>query len=463
MTSDIEPNEELHTQIQYRLIEKLSESERRYRELVESLQEIVFQSNEKGQLTFLNYAWTEILGYNQEESLGKPIHDFLHPEDQTVFQNLLTQLSGHDLVDSMAPSNSKILPNRQELRFYNQTGEIVYLELSARWIKLSNLDPSKEGLSGSLIDITARKQAQMREREKAELAEITLQKLQQTQIQLIQTEKMSSLGQLVAGVAHELNNPINFIYANLVYAQQYTEDLLRLVQLYQQQYPNPTVEIQQIIKSIDLDFLQVDLNKLLRSMQVGTERIKNIVKSLRTFSRLDEAEIKAVNIHEGIDSSLMLLHQHLQPKEDYPAIQVIKKYGQLPLIECYPGQLNQVFMNILSNAIDALNRNNQKKTIEEINNDPSKITIHTALLDSDWVEISIKDNGPGITAGIKQRIFDPFFTTKPVGEGTGLGLSVSYQIVVVNHSGTIECISVVGKGAEFRITIPIKQITTHSP
>lgn len=426
------------------------------------MHEIVFQSNERGELTFLNYAWTDILGYKQQESLGKAISDFLHPEDKTIFQSLFAQLSCQNPTHSIAQSQEKTLTplvKRQELRFHHHNGEIVFLELSARWIKLSNLDPTKGGLSGSLIDITARKQAEMREREKAELAEITLHKLQQAQIQLIQTEKMSSLGQLVAGVAHEINNPVNFIHANLVYARQYTEDLLKLIQLYQHQYPHPTLEIQHLIKSIDLDFLTMDLDKLLKSMSVGTERIQNIVRSLRTFSRLDEAELKAVNIHEGIESTLMLLHQRLQPQPHHPAIQVIKEYGSLPLIECYSGQLNQVFMNILSNAIDALSQDNQKKIPEETRKSSSTITIQTTLLDSDWAEISIKDNGPGITASIKQRIFDPFFTTKRVGEGTGLGLSISYQIIVENHSGKIECISVMGKGAEFRITIPIKQKT----
>lgn len=285
----------------------------------------------------------------------------------------------------------------------------------------------------------------------------TLQELQNTQVQLIQTEKMSSLGQLVAGVAHEINNPVNFIYGNLMYVREYIQQLLALTNLYQQQYPQDNPEISILIHQIDLEFIIDDLPKILSSMVVGTERIREIVLTLRNFSRLDEAEMKPVDIHEGIDSTLLILQHHLKGKSEQQEIQIIKDYDNLPLVECYAGGLNQVFMNILSNAIDALREQEMECLKEEIKQHPSFITIHTKVKNQECVVISIKDNGSGITEEIKTRLFDPFFTTKPVGKGTGLGLSISYQIVVDKHKGKIKCVSAPEKGTEFMIEIPIKQ------
>ncbi|MEH2413425.1 sensor histidine kinase [Nostoc sp.] len=286
----------------------------------------------------------------------------------------------------------------------------------------------------------------------------TLQELQNTQVQLIQTEKMSSLGQLVAGVAHEINNPVNFIYGNLMYVREYIQQLLTLTNLYQQQYPDDNPEITILIDQIDLEFLIDDLPKILSSMEVGTDRIREIVLTLRNFSRLDEAEMKPVNIHEGIDSTLLILQHSLKGKSEQQEITIIKDYGNLPLVECYAGGLNQVFMNILSNAIDALRQQEMERLKEEIKQHPSFITIYTEIKNQECVVISIKDNGSGITEEVKTRLFDPFFTTKPVGKGTGLGLSISYQIVVDKHKGKIKCVSAPKKGTEFVIEIPIKQI-----
>ncbi|BAY27941.1 multi-sensor signal transduction multi-kinase [Calothrix sp. NIES-2100] len=284
----------------------------------------------------------------------------------------------------------------------------------------------------------------------------TLRELKVTQTKLIQSEKMSSLGQLVAGVAHEINNPINFIYANIEPTNNYITSMLHLIDVYQQEYPQVTPLIQQTKEDIDWEFLIEDLQKILDSMKMGANRIRNIVLGLRNFSRLDEADIKSVDIHEGIDNALMLLQPSLIPKANYPEITVIKDYAKLPAIACYASQLNQVFLNILNNAIDALHRHNQQRAIAEIENYRSTITICTQVINNDWVCISIKDNGTGIPQNIKERIFDPFFTTKPVGEGTGLGLSISYQIIVDKHGGKIDCISVPGEGAEFVIKIPIQ-------
>ena len=276
----------------------------------------------------------------------------------------------------------------------------------------------------------------------------TLQELQQTQIKMVQSEKMSSIGQMVAGVAHEINNPVNFIHGNLIHAHDYTQDLLRLVRLYQQAYPAPIEPVEAELEIIDLTFIRDDLPKLLQSMRVGTDRIREIVKSLRNFSRLDEAALKTVDIHEGIDSTLMILHNRLKPKTHTSYIEVIKDYGALPLVECYPSQLNQVFMNILANAIDAL---------EEAALDRPSVRIQTQVLDGNRIEICLSDNGPGIPNAIQSRLFDPFFTTKPVGKGTGLGLSISYQIVTERHQGTLQCRSKPDYGAEFVIMLPIRQ------
>lgn len=296
----------------------------------------------------------------------------------------------------------------------------------------------------------------------------TIKELKRTQSQLIQAEKMSSLGQLVAGVAHEINNPVSFIYGNISPAKDYIKDLLELVELYQQHYLEPEEEIAEKIENIELEFLTKDLAKLMDSIQVGAERIKAIVKSLRTFSRLDEAEVKEVNIHESIDSTLMILQTRLKPGLNQAEIQVIKEYGELPKIECYAGQLNQVFMNIISNAIDALNEGNKNQNIAEIQAEPISETLLapgavkgrtikiSTRVERDRVQIRIIDNGIGMSKKVIKRIFDPFYTTKSIGKGTGLGLSVSYQIIVDKHGGDLRCVSQEGVGTEFIIEIPIK-------
>ena len=281
--------------------------------------------------------------------------------------------------------------------------------------------------------------------------------LQKMQIKLIQSEKMSGLGQLAAGIAHEINNPINFIAGNLGYAQEYAHNLLKIIHLYQEDYVIPTPRIQTAIDEIELDFLEEDFIKILNSINLGTQRIQEIVKSMRIFSRVDEAEVKTVNIHEGIDSTLTLLHHRLKVKPDHPEIELIKEYGQLPQVECHAGQLNQVFMNIISNAIDALDESNQQRSFAEIQQHPNRIQISTKVIDDNWVAIHISDNGRGVCETVGPKLFDPFFTTKPIGKGTGLGLSISYQIIVEKHGGRLYCQPVSGKGIEFVIEIPIRQ------
>jgi two-component system, NtrC family, sensor kinase len=484
MKSDFLADNELHTQIQYRLIEQISESERRYRELVENLREIVFKCDKAGNLILLNKAWTLTLGYSAPECLNHPIDDYLHAEDRQLWLNFLNQM--HIKQDLAC----------WELRFHHKSTEIIWLELSAR-------SEAQGEISGSLTNITDRKRTQaalkeanealqmrieqlrfenherrqteatlLQSREQLRLQtqqlEVTLQELKQTQAKLLHAEKMSSLGQLVAGIAHEINNPVNFIYGNIIHVDEYIKDLLDLARLYQQHYSKPVKDIQDKIHKIDLDFLLADLPRLMSSMQMGANRISEIVLSLRNFSRLDEADIKSVNIHEGIDSTLMILQSRLKVGKDRNPIQVIKEYSELPQVECYAGQLNQVFMNLLTNAIDAVvsrckseavDREIQSQTVSQEDENviyfAPIIRIHTEILNELYVAIRIIDNGIGMDEITRKRIFDPFFTTKPVGKGTGLGLSISYQIIVEKHGGVLECSSELGKGTEFLIHLPI--------
>ncbi|MEL6137441.1 MAG: ATP-binding protein [Cyanobacteria bacterium J06628_6] len=285
--------------------------------------------------------------------------------------------------------------------------------------------------------------------------EQTLGELQQTQTQLVQAEKMSSLGQLVAGIAHEINNPVNFIHGNLRHIQGHSQALLELIYAYQVAYPDPPEAVKETEEEIELDFVQEDLQKIMQSMKIGSDRIREIVLSLRTFSRLDEAEFKNVNVHEGIDSTLMILRHRLKASPPRPAVEIIRDYDhELPLVACYPGQLNQVIMNILANAIDAVE--DKLKQTQGTDYQP-QITLRTGRLGQDWLEIAIVDNGPGIPPAVQKRIFEPFFTTKAVGKGTGMGMSISYQIIVEKHQGKLSVSSQPGEGTEFAIAIPIRQ------
>ncbi len=327
----------------------------------------------------------------------------------------------------------------------------------------------------------ALQQSEARERAKARELEQTLTRLQRTQAQLVQTEKMSSLGQLVAGVAHEINNPVSFITGNINYAKDYIQDLLHVLSLYREHYPQPVAVIQAEVEKIDLDFLMQDLPKLLRSMQVGADRIHQIVLSLRNFSRHDEAQMKPVDIHEGIKNTLLILQNRLKARGGKPEIQTIEEYGKLPLVECHAGQLNQVFMNLIGNAIDALEQVRESDycqapsdrvgegipredapcqavcKLDENSHCLPCIWIRTQVKEDNRVSISIIDNGEGMTREVQQKLFNPFFTTKPVGKGTGLGLSISYQIVVEKHGGELHCFSVPGQGTQFVIELPIQQ------
>ena len=287
-----------------------------------------------------------------------------------------------------------------------------------------------------------------------------LQELQQSQNHLVQSEKMSALGQLVAGVAHEINNPVTFIAGNLEHLNRYSQDILRVLALYQRHYSTPVDEIAALCDAIDLGFVQADLPAVLKSMKLGADRIQQIVVSLRNFSRHDESARKTVDIHTGIDSTLVILGHRLKANGAKPAIKLVKEYGDLPLVDCYVGQLNQVFMNLLSNAIDALEESLQAEAKNPTRTilSPAMVRVRTARLNETHITIQVYDNGMGIQEQMKRRLFDPFFTTKPIGKGTGLGLSISYEIVVEKHQGQLHYTSAPGQGTEFTIEIPIQQL-----
>ncbi|MGC9506119.1 PAS domain-containing sensor histidine kinase [Baaleninema sp.] len=395
----------------------------------------------------LNPAWEIVLGYSCQELKSLPFMELVHPEDrERSLEAAKTLVEGgvHETFEN---------------RYCCKDG-------SYRWLQWTSISLVEQQLIYAVArDVTQRKKTEiaLREsesqlRQKADRLSKTLQELRQTQMQLVQTEKMSSLGQLIAGVAHEINNPVNFIYGNLVHAKEYTEDILGLLQLYQDQDDKPSPEIQEEAEAIDLEFLVDDLPQLLSSMMVGANRIKDIVASLRNFSRMDEAEMSLVDLHEGIDSTLTILQNRIKAKPNRPAVDIIKEYSDLPKVECFVGQLNQVFMNIISNAVDALEERDRDRSYKEVEANPSSIRICTAKHGENAVSIRIIDNGPGIEPEVRDRLFEPFFTTKPMGKGTGLGLSISYQIITEKHGGTLTCRSVKGEGTEFEIVIPVDRI-----
>ncbi|MFM2429285.1 MAG: hypothetical protein RLZZ511_498 [Cyanobacteriota bacterium] len=322
------------------------------------------------------------------------------------------------------------------------------------------------GILGTYQDITARKQAdialqKLNQKLEFQTTELTsaLEQLQQSQLQLIQQEKMSALGNLVAGVAHEINNPVGFLSGNLQPAQDYVCDLFGLLDLYQKALPNPGQEIEEEIETIDLAYLREDLPKVLYSMREGIKRIQSISTSLRTFSRADTESKVPFNIYEGLDSTLLILKHRLKANEHRPAIEITTNYHEMQPVHCFPGQLNQVFMNLLANAIDALDESNQGKSFSEIQLQPNRITVTVQLSNcQQWATIKIQDNGIGMNEETKQRIFENLFTTKGVGKGTGLGLAIARQIIVEKHRGTVEVNSSLGQGTEFILKIPVETV-----
>ncbi|PSB42395.1 PAS domain-containing sensor histidine kinase, partial [filamentous cyanobacterium Phorm 6] len=423
-------------------------SEERYRSLAIATAQMVWTTNASGLFDKPQPDWTAYTGMRLEEMTDNWI-EAVHPEDRDRTIQAWTR----------AVETKSLYEVEHRLR----AADGRYRHFWVRAVPVLAEDGSVREWVGTHTDISDRvevlealKQSEGQYRSQAAELEKAVHELHQTQTQLIQTEKISSLGQLVAGVAHEINNPINFIYGNITHASAYATDLLSLLHLYQEKYPNPVPEIVEAAEDIEVDYLMEDFTKILESMKVGADRIRDLVVSLRNFSRLDEAQMKRVDIHEGIESTLLILQHRLKATASRPAIKIIKEYGDFPKIECYAGQLNQVFMNLIANAIDALEEYNSKRSAKDIYSCPNTIRISTST-NSNTVSIRISDNGLGITQEVIRNLFDPFFTTKPVGKGTGLGLSISYQIVVEKHRGKLQCFSVPGDGAEFLIEIPICQ------
>ncbi len=441
-------NARLYVQQQEK-VREIAQKEVEYRSIFESVNDGLLISNlETGKIIAANPTVCEIYGYNQEEWLHLTALDYLHPNCFYIFDNYLETLnSGKEFY-------TQAIAKRKNGSFFDVEAKAVSFIY-------------RDKLHGLMIlrDIT-QQQTALRDRKQAESAVIqksqelenALQELNQAQLQMVQNEKMATLGNLVAGVAHEVNNPIGFLKGSINNAEEYIKDLFAHIECYQENYPNPEEEVMEHGEEIDLEYLTEDLPKLLNSMRLATERIKDISTSLRTFSRADTAEKIACNIHEGIDSTILILKYRLKADDKRPAIEVIKEYGKLPSVKCFLGQLNQVFMNILANAIDALDMTNQGKTFAEIEANPHKITINTSESTvRKTVLISIKDNGSGMPESIRERIFDNLFTTKGVGKGTGLGLAIAKQIVEETHNGKISCNSKVGEGTEFVIELPINE------
>jgi signal transduction histidine kinase len=437
-----------------------------------AVEECIVWTNSRGQIKWCNASFERLLGQSRLFILGALLSD-----------KLPLQLDNQLVNDHPVEIALRTQEGGKRDYEFQQSGQALLLEVAWAFVKLgNNLGTEDDAASAVLVlrNVTQQRQAERRQQEINELLEqqvaqrtqelsqvnaqlqnetIQLQQLltelKATQAHLIQVEKMSSLGQLVAGIAHEVNNPINFIHANLTHVQDYADNLLNFVQICQRYHPQPVPEINSVAKEIDLEFLQGDLPKLLKSMKVGTERIRNIVLSLRNFSRMDEAEFKTINIHDGIDSTLLILQHRLRAESRRSDIEVMRDFGDLPLIECYPGELNQVFMNILVNAIDAIEESYAERMHCENQRYVGRITICTSVIDSQWVKIAIADNGMGMSAQVQQKIFNPFFTTKPIGTGTGMGMAISYRIVVERHGGKLDCFSEIGKGTEFVIQIPM--------
>ncbi len=427
------------------LYTNLRDTEARFHRLAENVPGMIYQfqllPDGIARFNYVSTGCYEIYGISSEQAVAdaSSLISLAHPEDIARFQ------------ESIMISGQTLEPWRYEGRIINISGQLKWIQAASRPIKQADGSIIWDGL---LLDVTERKQAEAAVIQKSQELKKTLEELQQAQIQVVQSEKMSALGNLVAGVAHEMNNPLGFISASLQQAKPTIADIVEHLKLYQASLPNPDDQIKEHAEDIDLDYSLEDLPKIIDSMVMACDRLKNISTSLRTFSRADKDYKVPFNIHEGINSTILILKHRLKENEQRPAIEMITDYGSLPKVECFSGQLNQVFMNILANAIDALDESNRGRTFEEIKSNPNRIIIKTSL-EKEGVKISIADNGQGMNEEVKQKIFDHLFTTKAVGKGTGLGLAIARQIVTEKHGGVIEVDSRPGEGTEFVIKLPL--------
>jgi two-component system, NtrC family, sensor kinase len=434
---------ELSGLLSTRRLETVIQEQRRQFPLLDYDQDLVAVCDFNGFLVSLNPIGREWMGVGANEDLSLFQVRCFTPLTQDLWNEIFTSLVNEGLW-----SGDHILQ-------YAADPVVVKLLVTAHRPDLT----APEAID--CFSIVARVQENRAERQameaalksKTEYLESALKNLQQARTHMVQAEKMSSLGQLVAGIAHEINNPVNFIYGNLKYINEYINDLLALLDQYRCAYPEPIAAIQTAIAAMDLDYLLEDLPKTLGSMQVGADRIRAIVLSLRNFSRLDEAEFKPADLHQGIDSTLMILQNRIRPQEHWPGVQIVQDFDQLPLVPCFAGQLNQVFMNLLVNAIDALETAYAEGAVTQ-----PTIQIRTQIVGA-MVQVQFQDNGPGIPLEIQSRLFDPFFTTKPVGKGTGMGLAISYQIIGDRHHGCLSVASAPGQGTTFTVEIPLEQST----
>ena len=415
----------------------------------------------KGIIRYVNKKFCQVSQYSRDELIGKThrlINSGYHSPE--FFQEFWSTIKAGKVwkgeIRNQAKDGSYYWVDTTVVPFLDEEGK-PYQYLAIRF-DITERKRAEEALQ----------QSELLSRQQAQQLELALHKLKQTQSQLVQSEKMSTMGQLIAGIAHEINNPVNFIYGNIYHTQEYSKILLNLLHLYQKYYPVPAPEIQAAIAEQDLDFLVQDLPKMISSMKLGAERIREIILSLRNFSRLDEDRMETVDIHVGIENTLLILQNRFKGKLGRPEITLIKEYGNLPLVKCYPSQLNQVFMNIVANGIDALENQpapriitistyvQSRKEWETVQNSKLKVENSDASGENEeFAVISIADNGPGISEEIRDQLFEPFFTTKPIGKGTGLGLSIAHHIVVEKHQGELKCSSLAGKGVKFAIAIPI--------